>query len=200
MLKAIVSVPGFVFASMIAWRREPAPESPIWFTVNVVAETNETGSRSPTVTAQVLFMGSPSWRKAPNWTPEGQGVPVAPGGGGTSFSPPPLTIRPDSRWFRRGGDENALRQAEGRREEHGHLTPADGAGGAVVAAAAAGGDAAVGELVDPAREGTGAGDIAEERCDASGRYERGAFQRAKEEDGHLVPGDGGLRAVVPAAA
>jgi hypothetical protein len=33
MLNAIVSAPGFAFASRIAWRSEPAPESAVLVTV-----------------------------------------------------------------------------------------------------------------------------------------------------------------------
>jgi hypothetical protein len=42
MLNAISSSPGLPFASRTAWRSEPAPESAVVVTVNVVADAAET--------------------------------------------------------------------------------------------------------------------------------------------------------------
>ena len=40
MLKAIVSAPAAALASRIAWRSDPAPESSVFVTVYVVAESD----------------------------------------------------------------------------------------------------------------------------------------------------------------
>ena len=52
MLKAMVSVPKLAFASKIAWRKLPEPESAVVVTVKVIAETGET--------ARLVSMAAPA--------------------------------------------------------------------------------------------------------------------------------------------
>src|SRR5262245_30027134 len=47
MLNAIVSRPGFPFASRIAWRSDPGPESLVFVTVKVAAESDPARAMSP---------------------------------------------------------------------------------------------------------------------------------------------------------
>jgi hypothetical protein len=55
MLKSIVSAPGFAFASRIAWRSEPAPESALVVTVNVAAVPTPVRTRPSRVPAALFI-------------------------------------------------------------------------------------------------------------------------------------------------
>ncbi len=91
-------------------------------------------------------------------------------------------------------------QAEGLRQEHGHLAARVGAGGTVVAAAAAGGDSLGRELLDPGREGAARRNVGE---DSRGRRRKvpAPVLRLEEEDRHLGARHGRARAEVrPPAA
>src|SRR6188508_1595265 len=58
MLKSIVSAPGLAFASVIAWRSDPAPESALVVTVKVAASVETAADRARTRTAVVRHMGT----------------------------------------------------------------------------------------------------------------------------------------------
>ena len=70
MLKVIVSAPGFAFASRIAWRSDPAPESFVFVTVYVVRRRAEPdgpsrnpGESTPPPVVALVIAGAVFWSR-----------------------------------------------------------------------------------------------------------------------------------------
>src|SRR5689334_10419638 len=113
MAKAIVSRPGFAFASMIAWRNEPAPESFVFATVNVDAAS---GAHA----AQTHAMREIRRMKPPIGAGRGVTWALTPSG--------PLrgASRGEGACRSKNGRFVARLQSEGLRDEDGHLKQTSG--------------------------------------------------------------------------